>query len=136
MKKFIVLSLVILSFSLISCPGPHDSVDNNSPLLGTWTQSTFFSIDFENTRNFTMINNPPPNQQAWTARGTYSYTNSTVTFHNAKFDPHSSRFSTWTMDYQIVEEYYYGSFGQVIYLRQGNHELGALRYGRLFKNNN
>ena len=122
MKKLFLI-LVVFSLSFIGCPGPHDSLDNNSPLLGTWTLSTWFSLEFDNSKNFVMIDIPPPGQQPWTARGTYSYTDDTVTFHNVRYELNYERWNGYTfiMDYQIVTE----MNNQILYLDRGNHERGG-----------
>ena len=141
-KAFFIIGLIISIGLFTGCPGPHDSVDNNSLLLGTWTVSTWFSLEFDNSRKVTIINSPPSGQEnlMFVGKGTYSYTDTTVTFHNIKYQPYSEKWDndTWTMDYRIVNENYYGMDGQVLYLYQGNHRQGRLsgNTARLFKNNN
>ena len=123
MKKFIVLSLVILSFSLISCPGPHDSVEQpvNNPFVGTWRAhfgSTILWIFKFDNKNFTITSFDPK----YDAYGTYTYTDTTITFHDGVFNPpYAVLNTTWTMDYVITET----ERGTRLTISRGDHEIGG-----------
>ena len=123
MKKLFLI-LVVFSLSFIGCPGPHDSADlpvTNNPFIGTWStnigSTIFWIFKFDNT-NFTITSFNPK----YDAYGTYTYTDTTITFHDGVFDPPYAVYNTtWTMDYVITET----ERGTRLTISTGNHEVGG-----------
>ena len=123
MKK-LVLILVVLSVVFGSCASPVDEVEDVNPFIGKWTHIDLHIIEFDKT-NF--IITYPVNAFLSTINyhyGTYTYTDTTITFDNVIYDPPIGpprNLTTFTMDYEIVVN----SSGTFLTIDRGNHEGGG-----------